>query len=182
MCLLVSSLTTPVPSALLQSLIQNPQYQHFFIFNHGRPAWFCCLRYAHVWGRETAVSELPPEQPESLPRREVTHLPDTQAVSRSCGKQRLLPRSCSKRGRTLPSRPGPFTSTRSPFFLAKDISCVHNEGAAYSSLLIGDLSSAYSLETMESDLQSFFPTFHLIILQVLICPSWRNPTETELKR
>lgn len=33
---------------------------------------------------------------------------------------------------------------------------------------------------MESDLQSIFPTLHLITLQVLIFPSKWNPTETEL--
>lgn len=51
MCLFISSFTTPVPSILLL------KYQHFFIFNHSRPAWFCFLHYACFWGRETALCE-----------------------------------------------------------------------------------------------------------------------------
>lgn len=52
-----------------------------------------------------------------------------------------------------------------------DTSHTRSKGPAYSSWLIGDLSFAYSLETMESDLQSIFPAFHLTILQVPIWPS-----------
>lgn len=139
MCLFISSFTTPVPSVLLQSIIQNLQYQHFFIFNHARPAWFC-LCYAHFWGRATAISEFPHEQPESLPHAEANKqcLTPVKKSSSCLAAAPVTVMLCLPPPHILQAH-----CLLSPQALPKDKSCTRNQGPAYCSLLI-DVTFAYS--------------------------------------
>lgn len=113
-----------------------------------------------------------------LPCTEVTHLMGWQTVPCCPEREQLWLHSCSECSCTLPAHPMAFASMPSHFFTQQALSYkLHMQGRP--SLPI-DLSFAHSIENMESDLQSIFPTLHLISLQVLIFPSRQNPTETEL--